>query len=262
MSTIDARTGKLSWDVSGDPDDRGLVLIHSLGQDTRMWVEQLPFFAELRRVVTFDLPGHGESEAEDREYSVDDLGMDVLDVADASGLDTFDVLGISIGGMIALWLAINRPNRVTRLVACNTAAQIGTEEAWNERIDAVREGGMSSITDAVIPRFVTPELAGQRPHVMDQLYQMFDAIDPVGYAGCCAALRDADLRASVGSIECPTLVIGGERDIATTPEMVTELAESIPGSRLELIADAAHLTNLDRPAEFTQTVVAELREGS
>lgn len=258
MSTIEGRTGRLSWDVSGSPDDHGLVLIHSLGQDTRMWAEQLPFFAELRRVVTVDLPGHGESGAEDREYSIDDLGMDVFDVADAAGLEEFDVCGISLGGMIALWLAINHPDRVTLLIACDTAAQIGTEEAWNERIRAVKQGGMRSIQDAVIPRFVTPELAGQRPHVMDQLHAMFEAIDPVGYAGCCAALRDADLRDSVGNIECPTLVIGGDRDIATTPEVVRELHESIPGSRLELVRDAAHLPNLDQPAEFTQIVVQAL----
>lgn len=258
MSTIDGRTGRLSWDASGSDSDHGLLLIHSLGQDTRMWVEQLPFFAEKRRVVTVDLPGHGESTAEDREYTLEDLGLDVLDVADASGLDTFDVLGISLGGLIAMWLAIERPERVTHLIASNTAAKVGTADAWNERIEAVKEGGMKSIRDSVIPRFVTPELAGQRPHVMDQLHDMFESIDPAGYAGCCAALRDADLRDSVARIACPTLIIGGNRDVATPPEMVRELYESIPASRLELIADAAHLPNLDQPAEFTRLVLETL----
>lgn len=255
MNSIEARTGRLAWDGFGNPGDHGLVLIHSLGQDSRMWSDQLQAFAESRRVVTVDLPGHGASEAADREYSIDDLGMDIAAVADAADLDTFDLCGISIGGMVALWLAINLPDRVTRLVASNTAGQIGTAQGWNERIEAVTRGGMSSIEDAVVPRFVTPELADRRPQVMDLLHEMFGAVDPVGYAGCCAALRDADLRDALGRIACPTLVIGGERDIATTPEVVRGLHESIPGSRLQLIADAAHLPNLDQPAEFTRIVV-------
>jgi 3-oxoadipate enol-lactonase len=258
MSTVDARTGTLSWEVSDSPGDHGLLLIHSLGADTRMWVEQLPFFAEVRRVVAPDLPGHGRSGANDRDYSIEDLGQDMIDIADAAGFDTFDVCGISLGGMIAMWLAVNHPQRVTRLVACNTAAKIGTESSWNERIEAVREGGMESIRDAVIPRFVTPELAGTRPHVMDQIHAMFDSIDPIGYAGCCAALRDGDLRDSVAQIACPTLIIAGDRDISTTPEMVRELHDSIPASRMELLADAAHLSNLDQPAEFTRVVLGAL----
>lgn len=258
MSTVDGRTGKLSWQAWGSDGDGGLLLVHSLGQDTRMWVEQLPFFAEQRRVVTLDLPGHGESAATDRDYTLEDLGLDVLDVADAADLDTFDVLGISLGGLIVMWLAIQYPRRVTHLIASNTAAKVGTKDAWADRIAAVRDGGMKSIRDSVVPRFVTPELAGQRPHVMDQLYDMFESIDPIGYAGCCAALRDADLRDSVARIACPTLIIGGGRDIATPPEMVRELHDAIPASRLRMIADAAHLPNFDQPAEFTRVVLEAL----
>lgn len=258
MSTHEARTGALSWDVSGSADAHGLLLIHSLGANKSMWDDQLAAFSKLRRVVTVDLPGHGESGAHAGEYSLEDLGLDVLDVAGAAGLDTFDVCGISLGGVIALWLAINRPEKVTHLIACNTAARIGTAEAWSERMEAVLNGGMASIRDGVVPRFITSDLGERRPEALSKVYEMFDSIDPLGYAGCCASLRHADLGDSLDQIGCPTLLIGGSEDVATPPEVTRELHGQIPASRIEVIDGAAHLSNIDQPEVFNRTVAGEL----
>ncbi|MEX2654099.1 MAG: 3-oxoadipate enol-lactonase [Acidimicrobiia bacterium] len=259
MSNIEGRTGKISWEVSGGADSRGLLMIHSLGTDQRMWADQVPVLSDLRQVVTFDLPGHGTSRARSGEYSIDDLGNDALAVADAAGLGEFDLCGISLGGVIALWIAVNHPGRLGRLIACNTSSKVGSAELWAQRIDAVEEGGMSGIREAVVPRFVTADLGDRRPEAMELVWEMFDSVDPVGYIGCCAALRDADLTASLGDVDAPTLLIGGTEDVATPPQTMEKLADGIPHGRLHLIEGAAHLSNIDRPGAFNDVVEQALR---
>lgn len=258
MNTIDLRAGSLAWDVTGDPGHPGMVLIHSLGADSRMWDDQIPELEAHRRLVRIDLPGHGQSEAREGDYTIESLSLDMADVASEVGLDTFDVCGISLGGAISLWMAINLPDKVDRLIACNTGAKIGTSDAWSERIESVLEGGMEAIRDAVVPRFITTDLEQRRPAAHRKVYEMFDAIDPIGYAGCCAALRDMDLRGELGRIKAPTLLIGGDEDISTPPESMEQLQESIAGSRLTLIERAAHLSNIDQPERFNRAVVSAL----
>lgn len=258
MNRHRARTGDLAWEASGDTGYPGLVLIHSLGADSRMWHDQIAVLGRRRRLIWLDLPGHGSSTANERDYTIEDLGLDVVDVAGEAGLETFDICGISLGGAISLWLAANAGTRIDRLIACNTGAKIGTEEAWSQRIDAVLDGGMEAISEAVVPRFITADLEQRRPAAFDRVYEMFDRIDPIGYAGCCAALRDADLRGSLAEIDVPTLLVGGSEDIATPPEAMESLHRSIPGSRLTIIEGAAHLSNIDQPERFNQAVLAEL----
>ena len=258
MNTTALRTGSIAWDVTGDSGHQGLVLIHSLGVDSRMWADQIPVLRQHRRLVWIDLPGHGSSEAEEGGYTIESLALDMADVANEAGFETFDVCGISLGGAISLWMAVNLPEKVDRLIACNTGARIGTVDAWSERIDAVLEGGMEAIRDAVVPRFITADLEQRRPDAHRMVYEMFDAIDPVGYAGCCASLRDMDLRDSTAEITAPTLLIGGSEDIATPPETMESLHGSIPGSRLRIIQGAAHLSNIDQPQRFNETVLQEI----
>lgn len=258
MKTTSLRTGSLAWGVAGDSGHPGLVLIHSLGADSRMWADQIPELEKHRRVIWIDLPGHGSSDAEKGDYTIESLGLDIADVAGEAGFETFDVCGISLGGVISLWLAIDLQERVDRLIACNTGAKIGTAEAWSERIETVLEGGMEAIRDAVVPRFITTDLEQRRPDAYGKVYEMFDAIDPVGYAGCCAALRDMDLRDSVAEISAPTLLVGGSEDIATPPDTMESLHGSISGSRLRIIEGAAHLSNIDQPQRFNETVIEEI----
>lgn len=255
-----SRTGELRRSEWGDPQLPGLVLIHSLGTDSTMWGPQLPALSARRRVVAVDLPGHGRSSAKPGDYRVEDLGGDVLEAASEAGLTSFDVCGISIGGLIGLWLGINAPGRVSRLIVCNAAARLGSEGLWSERIEAVLSGGMDSIREAVLPRWFAADFDRRYPRVLEEIEQVFDATDPVGYAGCCAALRDADLRPEVGRIDCPTLIIAGAEDIATPPEQAAWLGERIADGRVEVIPGAAHLSNLDQPEAFTRLVVEALDE--
>lgn len=258
MNILEGRTGDLAWDTAGDHQLSALVLIHSLGADSRMWADQTPVFGEHRRLIWLDLPGHGSSTAAVGEYTIESLAHDVIDVAVNAGAEEFDVCGISLGGVISLWLAANSAGRIETLIACNTGAKIGTVESWSERIEAVLSGGMASLRNAVVPRFITPDLVVRRPDAHELVYEMFDAIDPIGYAGCSAALRDADLRGTLQTITSPTLLVGGSEDISTPPETMRALHRAVPGSRLAMIDGAAHLSNIDQPERFNEAVVAVL----
>jgi len=254
VTVLDARTGTIRWSDSGG-DRPTLILLHAMGADRTLWNPQLGALHRVRRVVNVDLPGHGASSAHPGPYTIEDLGMDILDVAAACGAANFDVCGISLGGLISLWLASNAPGAVSKLIACNTAARLGSERLWSERIEAVERGGMAAVRETVMSRFFAPGFELRYPGALASVRRVFAEIDPVGYAGCCAALRDADLTGAVAGIVSPTLIVGGALDVATPPEQSVWLHDRIPDSRVEVIPGAAHLSNLDQPDLFNGIVL-------
>jgi 3-oxoadipate enol-lactonase len=252
-------TGTLAWSETGE-GPRALVLIHALGADSGMWERQVPELARLRRVITVELPGHGASPGPPGPYTVSWLGEEILQVVDSAGAQTFDVCGLSLGGIISLWMAADAPERVTALIASSTAARIGSEETWQARIEAVSEGGIEAIAEQALGRYFTTPFATAEPEIYQRTERTLLATDPDAYIACCAALRDADLRGLVGSIECPTLVIGGSEDVSTPPEQSQWLGEHIPGSRVAVISGAPHLANLERPGEWGDLVTGFLAD--
>ena len=251
--TTSGRTGTLTWYTVGEESARPLVLVHALGADSEMWDPQLPELSAMRRVVMVDLPGHGNSIAGPGPYTIRDLGEDVLDVATTAGAGEFDLCGMSLGGLISLWIAGHSPERVMSLVASNTAARIGTEEIWQARIDAVAGGGMEAVSEQALARFFTSGFASEHPDVFEPTSRALLATDPGGYAACCAALRDADLRELVEAIRCPTLVIGGTEDISTPLAESVWLHEHVDGSTLHILDGAPHFSNLEQPEAWTET---------
>jgi 3-oxoadipate enol-lactonase len=249
--TTSGRTGTLTWYTVGDESARPLVMIHALGADSEMWEAQLPELSAMRRVVMVDLPGHGNSIAGPGPYTIRDLGEDILDIATTAGAGEFDLCGMSLGGLISLWIAGHSPERVMSLIASNTAARIGTEEIWQARIDAVAGGGMEAVSEQALARFFTSGFATQHPEVFDQSTRTLLSIDPGGYMACCAALRDADLRELVEAIRCPTLVIGGAEDVSTPLDESVWLHEHIEGSALHILDGAPHFSNLEQPKAWT-----------
>jgi 3-oxoadipate enol-lactonase len=235
-------------------------MVHALGADRGIWAPQVRDLSSERPVILVDLPGHGESAAGPGPYALADLGLDLLDVAAAAGADEIDLCGLSLGGLAALWMAANFPERVRGLVVSNSAARIGSEELWAARIEAVGTGGMESIREMALARFFTPGFAAMSPETVERAAATLLATDPAGYIACCAALRDADLRGSVGAIRCPTLVIGGDEDISTPPVDSSWLHEHIPGSRLRILVGAAHFSNLEQPERWTAEVDGFLRD--
>lgn len=253
MTSASAPDGtRLMWAARGPSDGEAVVLLHSLGSDRGMWEPQARALEADYRVVVPDLRGHGGSEAPPAPYTLEALGADLLAVADGAGLDRFHLVGISLGGQIALWAAINHPDRLRSVVLSNTAARIGTSEGWMERISLVRDRGMAGISEAVVGRWFTDGFAGRHPERFARAMEVFESTDPEGYIGCCHALADADLRGVVESVTVPTLVIGGEQDVSTPPEDVRWLHERISGSRLEIRPGVAHLPNLELPEEYSE----------
>lgn len=242
---------RTAWSIDGPEDAPAVVLLHSLGSDRSMWRPQAEALATDHRVVLIDARGHGAAPSPPGPYTLDDLGADVLDVADAIGLDRFHLAGCSLGGLTALWVAVHHSDRLHSLTAANTAARVGTADGWQQRIDAVREHGLAGIRDTVLARFFAPGFPEREPGEWTRAQQVFVDADDDGYAACCAALRDADLRGDVGRIDVPTLVVGGAQDQATPPDQQQALHDAIPSSRLVVLDHAGHLANLDRSEAFT-----------
>jgi 3-oxoadipate enol-lactonase len=239
---------RIHYRLEGPSDAPVLMLSNSLGTDLDLWERQLGAFPGFR-VLRYDTRGHGGSDAPAGEYSLDLLGLDAVALLDATGVDRVAFCGISMGGAIAQWLALNAPDRVSRLVLANTAALFGVPAAWEERIETVRRDGMAALAPGILERWFTARFRQASPEAVAPVEAMLLACPPDGYAGCCAALRDIDLRADLARIAAPTLVIGGAHDPATPPERAEELAAGIAGAELVML-DAAHLSNIEQAAAF------------
>ena len=231
-----------------------LLLSNSLGTALEMWDPQMPAFAERFRVLRYDMRGHGRSAVPPGPYSIADLGRDVLALLDANGIDRVRFCGLSMGGMTGMWLGCNAPERLEKLVLCNTSAQLGLPEHWNIRISLVQNEGMKGVAEGVIDRWFTPEFRERDPQEVDRVRRMLLETPPAGYAACCAAIRDQDQRQAICAVPVPTLVVAGARDPATPPEHSRLIASKIPGARLVEL-DAAHLSNIEARDRFTASVL-------
>jgi 3-oxoadipate enol-lactonase len=222
-----------------------------------MWEPQMLQLEQHFRILRYDTRGHGRSSVTPSDYTIEQLGGDVLGLLDALGLERVHFCGLSMGGMIGIWLGVHAPERLHRLVLCNTAAGIGTKEMWNARIAVVRKDGMRSVAAAVIERWFTPEFRSAFPQKVAQAQQMLENSPPEGYASSCAAIRDMDQRDAVGRIAVPTLVIHGGKDPVTSTADTQFLINQIPGvASVEL--NAAHLSNVEQPETFTEAVISFL----
>lgn len=228
-----------------------LVLSSSIGADHGMWSQQVPDLLPHFRVLRYDTRGLGASDAPRAEYSMEQLGHDVLGIADALKISKFAFCGLSLGGMIGQWLAINAPERLTGLVLANTSPRVAPKSNWDDRRRMVLEGGMAAIVDTAMQRFFLPETLAQGDPYASSVRATILATDPVGYAGCCSAIRDMDHTESLRKIRVPTLVIVGDRDPSTPWAGHGEvLAREIPGARVARLP-TAHLSNIERPRSFT-----------
>jgi 3-oxoadipate enol-lactonase len=245
-------------EVSGPADAPAILLGESLGTTLAMWDGQAPL-AERLRTVRYDHRGHGRSPMPPGPYEIADLGRDVLALMDRLGLDRASHCGVSLGGMVGMWLAANAPERVERLILICTSAHMPPASAWAERAATVRRtGGTETIADAVVERWLTPGYAAERPDVRATLRDMLAGASPEGYAACCDAIRDMDLRPLLGRIEAPTLVISGAEDQAAPPEHQRLIADAIPGARHEVLSPAAHIAPVEQPEAVTTLIVEHL----
>ncbi|HUC54526.1 MAG TPA: 3-oxoadipate enol-lactonase [Candidatus Cybelea sp.] len=257
MPILKSGEARIHYVLEGQSGTPGLVFSNSLGANYSMWDLQTHEFHKEFRVLRYDTRGHGQSSAPPGPYSIELLAKDVLALLDALDLDRVHFCGLSMGGMIGMWLGMNAPKRLHKLVLSNTGAKIGTREAWNARIEAVRKNGMKSIAPAVVERWFTPAFRQKSPAVISKTMKMIEEANPDGYSACCAAICDFDCREQVGAIRTPALVISGAHDPATPPEDGRFLAQKILGARyVEL--HAAHLSNIEDQTRFNSELAAFL----
>jgi 3-oxoadipate enol-lactonase len=256
MNTGDAVA--LHHTLEGPEDAPVLVASNSLGTTLRMWDDQAHALLERFRLLRYDHRGHGSSPVPTGPYKIDDLGRDILTLLDRLGVEHFSFCGLSVGGAVGMWLASEVPERVERLVLCCTAARFAPPEQWDERAETVRSDGVGAISDAVIERWFTPPFRESRPEAVEWAGGMLRNTPAEGYAGCCEAIRDADLRSRLGAIRAPTLVVAGAEDPAAPVEEAELIRDSTPDARLVVVEQAAHLANVEQPEAFTQAVLEHL----
>ena len=251
MSTVHHR-------LDGPDDAPVVVLSTSIGTTLEMWDEQVPALAEHHRVLRYDHRGHGRSPAPPGPYAMSDLAGDVVELLNRLRLDRVSFCGLSMGGMVGQWLAVHAPERIERLVLCATKAFEATPEKWHGRAATVRAHGVEAIADTVLAVWLTDGFRARHPDVTARYRAMMLDNAAEGYAGCCEAISRFDVRARLGAISAPTLVIAGAEDTAIPPEEARALSEAIPDAGLALIEDAAHLPNLERPEAFTARLLDHL----
>jgi 3-oxoadipate enol-lactonase len=241
---------KLPVIVMGNPQGDPVVFLHALGADAHQWDPQHSLSDHFQLIIP-TLRGHGSAAAPNGPYQLQQLATDILDLLDGLMLDRVHLCGLSLGGLIAQWIAVYHPYRLRTLTLANTAARIGSRASWEERIEHVSSTGLEPLVDVTMARWFTPPFHIQEPDIVAATKATFLTTPTTGYLGCCAALRDADLSQEITQISVPTLLIGGSDDPTTTPADLQRLHCDIAGSELHIIDNTAHLTNKEAPAEFT-----------
>ncbi|MEM7032379.1 MAG: 3-oxoadipate enol-lactonase [Chloroflexota bacterium] len=231
-----------------------LVFINSLGSDLRIWDEVVSNLGSHFPILRYDKRGHGLSECPDAPYTIRDHSQDLAALLHHLSIDKVILIGISVGGMIALDFASQHPQHVSALVLCDTAAKIGSADMWQERIETLREHGMAYLGDTILSRWFAPTFATKRPADYRGYYHMLTRVPVEGYTGTCEAIRDADLSKAVKTIQAHTLVLCGQEDLATTPAMGQALANMMPNAHFEVIKDAGHLPCIEQPSIMTHKI--------
>jgi 3-oxoadipate enol-lactonase len=255
------RRARLAYELGGPEQAPVLVLSNSMGTTMAMWDQQLAALAGRLRVLRYDHRGHGASEVPPGPYRIDELGRDLLGLLDDLGLERVSFCGLSLGGMVGMWLAANAPDRIDRLALCCTAATVNGE-VYLGRAAKVRAGGTGSVVAEVLDRWFTPAFRRTTPDQVERAAAMLRATPDEGYAGCCEALAAMDLRAGLSAITAPTLVIAGADDPATPPAQAEAIVAAIPEARLEVVSGAAHLANIEQPEQVTRLLVDHLIDPS
>jgi 3-oxoadipate enol-lactonase len=253
MPTIAINAEAFHVQIDGPDEAPALLLSNSLSSDLTMWDDQVAVWSRRFRVIRYDQRGHGRSVVSGGPYSMDQLGRDAVGVLDALGVQKAHWCGLSLGGMVGMWMLTHAPERIERAVLANTAAYMGPTELWNGRIETARRGGMEALVEPTIERWFPEHFRKSAPGTMERMRAMILRTPVAGYQGCCAAIRDMDQRESVRRISRPVLVIIGARDPATKPADGELIASSIANAR-KLTLDTAHISNIEQPEAFASAV--------
>lgn len=257
--TITNRQGKhLAVYVDGPEDAPAIIFSNSLGTDHKMWQPQVNELKSKFKVITYDTRGHGQSDVIENS-TLQNLGEDVVDILDGLHIEKAHFCGISMGGQTALYLGVYYPSRFNSITVANSAAKIWTVDGWNARAEAVEKTGLADIVRSTHTRWFSEKFDYQHDDLAQQTIQSLANTPAQGYANACRALADADLREKIASISIPTLIIAGSADPVTTVADGEFMQQKIQGSDL-LVIDASHLSNIEKPVEFTQALQSFIEE--
>jgi 3-oxoadipate enol-lactonase len=244
--------------ADGAPAEQPLVLAGSLGTTLEMWEPSMSGLAD-RHVIRFDHRGHGRSPCPSGPYEIADLGEDVVALLDRLGLERVSFAGVSIGGMVGLWLAANAPERIERLVTICSSAYLPPPQRWAQRAATVRSGGtVAVIADAVVERWFTPAYSLEHPDTVAWTKSMLRDSPVEGYAACCGAIERMDLRGSLARIVAPVLAITAQDDLAIPPEHTHAIAAGVANCRVVVLDDGAHLVPIECPAVVAALICQHL----
>ncbi|MGI9007226.1 MAG: alpha/beta fold hydrolase [Streptosporangiaceae bacterium] len=248
----------LTASLTGPAGAPVLVLGDSLGTSRAVWDGLVPWLGGRYRLLRFELPGHGGAPAPRGPYTIAQLGQSVLALLDQHGIERAAYAGISLGGMIGMWLAAHAPGRIGALGLVCTSAYLPPAGGWRARADQVLAHGMGSVREQSLARWFTPGFIGHEPAVAAASGADLERIDPAGYAGCCAAIGGMDLRGALSGIAAPALVIAGSEDPATPPDHGARIATGLPGARLLVVRGASHLATVSHPGQVSAALAAHL----
>ncbi len=248
MQIADLGDVQLHYQTDGNPDGAPIVFANSLGTDLRLWDSVLPHLPDGLRIIRFDKRGHGLSSQPPGPYSMGALIRDTEALLDHLGVRNCVFVGLSIGGMIAQGLAVKRMDQIRALVLSNTAAKIATPAIWQDRMAAVRAGGIEALADATMERWFSKAYRTSADHLLWRNMMVRQPVE--GYLGCCAAISGTDFYTPTSGLRLPTLGIAGSEDGSTPPDLVRETVDLIPGSRFELMRKAGHLPCVEHPKQY------------
>ncbi|MGA7325271.1 MAG: 3-oxoadipate enol-lactonase, partial [Rhodomicrobium sp.] len=241
----------LFYDITGSSDAPPILFSNSLGTALEMWDDVIRGVAPYYQCIRYDTRGHGRSEVVSGNASIEDLAADAAGLLDALGISQAHIVGLSIGGMTAQTLAASHPDKVLTLSLLATTAYYADKSAWDDRARLVRAEGTGPIANATMERWFTPAFRNAAPEKVARAKATLLATSPEGYAICCGAIRDMDLRERIGGIRVPTLILAGADDPAATPAMSEDIKARIPQAEFTVLAPGAHLLAIERPEAVT-----------
>ena len=253
---------KLHYTVEGGAGAPWVTFVTGMANDTTLWDGQAAALAGEFQILRFDLPGHGGSDAPGGDYRFADLVSNVVALWDALGIEKSSLVGLGLGGSIALAVGIRHGERLIKLVACCCRAEMTEKFAaiWPGMIETVKKLGMKGMVEPTVERWFTEDFRANNPEMMDKVRKMIRRTNPLGYYGCIAAFLTIDFLDQISEIKTPTLFVSGAEDhLGGPPELMQGLADQVPGSRHVSISDAAHICNLQNEAGYNQVLVDFLR---
>lgn len=261
MSFYSAGRQTIHYQFIDRDKEKTLVFIHSLGTDFRIWEEVAGLVSPHANVLLYDLRGHGLSDSLTAPEGLYVYCSDLEDLIDFLGIKKNIIpVGLSVGGLIAQWLAVRIPDSISRLILCDTCYKIGTEAGWNERINKVNNEGLSAISQDVVSRWFSSAYHLKYPERVRGYKNMLERTPFSGYVQTCAAIRDADTSELAKKIRIPTLCLVGAEDKSTTTEDVKNLAGLIPGSKYAVIEHSGHLPCLDNSEQMAGLILGFIKE--